>query len=335
MRFILKFCCLMLFCSCAMAPAKKEKINGLSFVASSDSISKKHIEPVIKISANYAAIMPFGFIRDLEHPEISHNTDKQWYGETRKGAKQYIEALKKNRIKIMVKPQIWVWRGEFTGSIDMKNEEKWKLLERSYTNFILEYAELAEETRADIFCIGTELETFVSNRPEYWFSLINKIKSVYKGKLTYAANWDEFDRTPFWGKLDYIGIDAYFPLSHAKTPTLDECLKGWEDHIQDIKNVYDEFNRPILFTEYGYRSVDYSGKEPWKSDRSMDKVNLKAQVNTTQALFEIFWSEDWFAGGFLWKWFHDYEESGGENDSQFTPQNKPVEAIIQAHYVKY
>lgn len=32
----------------------------------------------------------------------------------------------------MVKPQIWVWRGEFTGTIKMENEENWKLLEDSY-----------------------------------------------------------------------------------------------------------------------------------------------------------------------------------------------------------
>ena len=57
-----------------------------------------------------AAIMPFGFIRNLEHPDVIHNTDRQWFGETRAGAKQYIEELEKRNIKIMVKPQIWVWR---------------------------------------------------------------------------------------------------------------------------------------------------------------------------------------------------------------------------------
>jgi len=37
-------------------------------------------------------------------------------------------------------------------------------------------------------------------------------------------------------------------------------------------------------------------------------------------------------GGFIWKWFHDYNKSGGENNSQFTPQNKPVEKIIKEQY---
>ncbi|MFD0843548.1 glycoside hydrolase [Flaviramulus multivorans] len=332
MRFILKFCLLLLFSSCAMAPVKKEKINGVSYVASRDTISIKHVQPVINVNANFAAIMPFGFIRDLEHPEIVHNTERQWFGETRAGAKQYIDELRKSNIKIMIKPQIWVWRGEFTGFIEMKDEATWKSLEDSYSKFILEYAELAEETKVDIFCIGTELERFIDNRPEYWFLLIKEIKKVYKGKLTYAANWNEFNRTPFWSELNYIGVDAYFPVSQSKTPTVEECLKGWEKYKQDIKRIHDKFQKPILFTEYGYRSVDYSGKQPWVSDRSMDQVNLEAQVNTTQALFETFWNEDWFAGGFIWKWFHKHDKVGGNDNFMFTPQNKPVEALIKQQY---
>ncbi|MCF7561226.1 glycoside hydrolase [Sabulilitoribacter multivorans] len=315
-----------------MAPVKKEKINGVSYVASRDTISIKHVQPVINVNANFAAIMPFGFIRDLEHPEIVHNTERQWFGETRAGAKQYIDELRKSNIKIMIKPQIWVWRGEFTGFIEMKDEATWKSLEDSYSKFILEYAELAEETKVDIFCIGTELERFIDNRPEYWFLLIKEIKKVYKGKLTYAANWNEFNRTPFWSELNYIGVDAYFPVSQSKTPTVEECLKGWEKYKQDIKRIHDKFQKPILFTEYGYRSVDYSGKQPWVSDRSMDQVNLEAQVNTTQALFETFWNEDWFAGGFIWKWFHKHDKVGGNDNFMFTPQNKPVEALIKQQY---
>lgn len=332
MRFILKFCLLLLFSSCAMTPVKKKKINGVSYVASRDTITIKHLQPVINVNANFAAIMPFGFIRDLEHPEIIHNTERQWFGETRAGAKQYIDELRKLNIKIMIKPQIWVWRGEFTGFIEMKDEETWKSLEDSYSKFILEYAELAEETKVDIFCIGTELERFIDNRPEYWFLLIKEIKKIYKGKLTYAANWNEFNRTPFWGELNYIGIDAYFPISQSKTPTVEECLKGWKKYKQEIKRIHDKFQKPILFTEYGYRSVDYSGKQPWVSDRSMDQVNLEAQVNTTQALFETFWNEDWFAGGFIWKWFHKHDEVGGNDNFMFTPQNKPVEALIKQQY---
>jgi len=96
--------------------------------------------------------------------------------------------------------------------------------------------------------------------------------------------------------------------------------------------VSQQYDKPILFTEYGYRSVDYSGKSPWVSDRSMNQVNLEAQINTTKALFETFWQEDWFAGGFIWKWFINHDASGGLENAMFTPQNKPVEAVLREQY---
>jgi hypothetical protein len=332
MRIILVFCILFLFNSCAMSIAPIEKINGVSFVASRDAVDDTHTNPVVNVGANYAAIMPFGFLKNLDHPEIIHNTDRQWFGETRAGGQQYIEELRIKNIKIMIKPQIWVWNGEFTGLIKMTNEENWKALEDSYTSFILEYAELAQETSAEILCIGTELENFVKERPDYWHNLIIKIKTIYKGKLTYAANWDEFKRTPFWGALDFIGVDAYFPVSDNQTPSIADCKAGWQGHKTVIASVSKKYDRPVLFTEYGYRSVDFTGREPWQSDHTLTSLNFEGQSNATQALFEEFWNEDWFAGGFVWKWFHAHDEVGGDQDNQFTPQNKPVETVIQSFY---
>ena len=320
--------------SCLATTQRPEKINGVSFVASRDAINEQHISPVIKLNANYASVMPFGFVRDLAHPEIGFNSERQWFGETVKGVDQYVDELHKKGIKVMLKPQIWV-RGEFTGFIKMAHDEDWKLFENSYSEFILTYAKAAEESKVDIFCIGTELESFIDERPEYWTALIKEIKKVYKGKLTYAANWNEYDRTPFWVDLDYIGVDAYFPLSDAQTPTLEDCKQGWQPHKVQLRSFSETFKKPILFTEYGYRSVDYAGKEPWKADRDMEGINFEAQSNAMQALFEEVWNEDWFAGGFVWKWFHDHDRSGGEKDSQFTPQNKPVEEIIRKFYKNY
>lgn len=325
----------MLLVACAATSKKVEKINGVSFVASREAINATHIKPVLNVNANYATIMPFGFIRDLKNPDLQFNSDRQWFGETRQGAKQYIEALHGQGIKVMLKPQIWVWHGEYTGFIKMDNEAHWKQLEDGYTKFIMTFAEVAQETQCDILCIGTELEQFVAHRPQYWSELIKKIKTVYKGQLTYAANWDEFKRTPFWKDLDFIGIDAYFPVSAAKTPSVEACKKGWVPHKATIKELALKENRPVLFTEFGYRSVDYTGKEPWVSDRNLQSVNLEGQTNATQALFEMFWDEPWFAGGFIWKWFHNHDKVGGVDNFMFTPQNKPVEQLLKSHYGVY
>lgn len=310
----------------------KEKINGVSFVASREEVAQEHIDEVVKVYANHAAIMPFGFIRDVNSPEIIYDTERQWFGETKKGALQYIKMLHENGVKVMVKPHIWISKGEFTGTLTMNSEEDWRALEASYEKFILNYAHCAQEANADIFCIGTELEQFVKNRPNFWKAVIKKIRQIYKGKLTYAANWDEYPRTTFWEDLDYIGIDAYFPLAESQTPTLEELKVGWQKWKVPIAQLAKEKKRPVLFTEFGYRSMDYTAQKPWLVDRHDEKVNLNAQATATRALFEEFWKEDWFAGGFVWKWFIRHKEVGGSGDNRFTPQNKPAQAVITEFY---
>ncbi|NNE77283.1 MAG: glycoside hydrolase, partial [Pricia sp.] len=305
------------------------------FVASREKVAQEHIEQVMQMHANHAAVMPFGFIRDVGSPEIIFDTERQWYGETKKGAMQYIELLHRNGIATMVKPQLWIWRGEYTGTLKMDSEEDWEKLEASYEKFIIAYAEMAQEANTEIFAIGTELEEFVANRPEYWKRLIMKIRSVYTGKLTYAANWDEFPRVPFWENLDYIGIDAYFPLSDEKTPSVEQIKNGWQRWKKEIASLSKTTEKPVLFTEFGYRSMDYTAKKPWLVDRNEEKVNLEAQVNAKKAIFEEFWGEDWFAGGYVWKWFIDHKASGGAEDNRFTPQNKPAQAVIKQYYEKY
>lgn len=328
-KIALVFICCLQYCCSGEA---QQKINGVSFVASREEVVQAQVDEVLKVNANSAAVMPFGFMRETAHPEIIFDTDRQWFGETKKGAKQYIELLQKNNISVMLKPQIWVWKGEFTGTITMETEEQWVELEDSYDRFILAYAALAEEAQVPILCIGTELEKFVENRPDYWKRLIAKIRKVYAGKLTYAANWDEYKRTPFWKELDYIGIDAYFPLSEAKTPTVEELRQGWQPWKTKINEVATANDKQVLFTEFGYRSMDFTGKKPWLVDRTEEGINLQGQVNAKKAIFQEFWSEDWFAGGYVWKWFIQHETSGGNADNRFTPQNKPAQKVIERQY---
>jgi hypothetical protein len=324
---------LLLLLSCS--PEAPEKINGVSFVGSPDPAGQEHVDDLKQIHAGYAAVMPFGFIRELESPEIIFDTDRQWYGETREGARQYIRLLHKNGIRVMLKPQLWIWRGMFTGELAMRSEADWKQLEAEYADFILTYAELAQETGTALFCIGTELENFVKARPDYWKWLISEIRERYRGKLTYAANWDEYGRIPFWEQLDLIGIDAYFPLSESRNPDVEELRSGWKRWKEEILAVYERVDKPVLFTEYGYRSMDFTAKKPWLVDRSEESVNLEAQANAKKAIFQEFWDEDWFAGGFVWKWFIHHSRAGGPADNRFTPQNKPAQEVIRDYYQQY
>ena len=181
MRIIQLICIVILFQSCT---AQEAKINGVSFVAHRDSITQKNVNPLLNVNANYAAIMPFGVIKDLAHPEVSYGAERQWFGETKVGGKQYVKALKKDNIKIMLKPQLWVWRGEFTGFITMKTEADWQTLEETYSKYILEFG------LKNQFCVRHHISnSIVLNRLN---SICMNIKNIFFTKSYWITiNKDE------------------------------------------------------------------------------------------------------------------------------------------------
>ncbi len=312
-----------------------EKINGISLVATGDSLSRNQVKPVVAMHANYIAIMPFGFIKETATPEIVFNRNRQWYGETSEGVAQYIQLLHEHGFEVMMKPQLWIGHGNYTGHMKMPSEAAWKELEASYRDFILEFATVAETSNVAMLCIGTELDQFIQERPEYWNRLIEEIKTVFSGKLTYAANWDEYSRVPFWDQMDFIGVDAYFPVSEEEIPSLSVARAGWQPWKSALQAFSETSKRPILFTEYGYRDITYAGKEPWASHREGVTVNADAQVTLLTSLYEELWLEPWFAGGFLWKWHPTHHRVERWTEGQFSPQKKPAEDVIRSYYKEF
>ncbi|SFB87040.1 hypothetical protein SAMN04487907_101980 [Zunongwangia mangrovi] len=319
----------------------KLKYNGSSLVASRDSLKIEHILPLKNVNANTVALMPFAFLQDLNSPELHFNHERQWWGERVDGVQQNIQVLQENGIKIMLKPQIWIWHGEFTGDLNMTSEEHWQTFENSYLEYILLYAELAEKEQISLFCIGTELYNFTEKRPEFWQKMIAEVRKVYSGKITYAENWDKVDQFELWDELDFIGVDAYFPVSESKDPTEAELIAGWKSHKKMLQQLSSTYKKQILFTEYGYRNVDFATKEPWQAstrrrgDQLPENLNEELQAKALQVIYDEFWQENWFAGGFLWKWHHDHERAGGKQNDRFTPQNKLAEKTVKVNYGKY
>ena len=63
-------------------------------------------------------------------------------------------------------------------------------------------------------------------------------------------------------------------------------------------------------------------------------INQQAQANAIEALFESFWNESFWAGGFLWKWFPDMQGHEGYPEKDYTPQGKIAEETIKNWYEK-
>ncbi len=105
-----------------------------------------------------------------------------------------------------------------------------------------------------------------------WVELIQNVRKIYKGKLTYAANYDNYQEVDFWDQLDFIGINAYFPLRSPtedlppKTELLAKFEKNWKNiftKINQFKKNKNLKNKPLLFTELGYTYYPNSTVESW------------------------------------------------------------------------
>lgn len=307
--------------------ASPATVKGVSLVAPRNQPSGNPLQPISNINGNWVALMPFAFGREGD-ANLRWDLSGQWWGETLEGMTQFIQWAKEYNLKVLMKPHLWIWGGSFVGDFSLNSDAEWRSWEQDYLAYLLDYAHLADSLSADMFCIGVELREFVKARPAFWDTIITEVKKVYSGPLVYAGNWDNYKNIPFWNQLDYMGIDAYFPLSQASLPTTEALITGWEQHYQEIKAQRDQYNIPVLFTEFGYRSVEEATKEPWNPPSS-NPVNTELQARAYEAAFQVFWNEPWFEGGFIWNWYTNHNTAGGELDKDYTPQNKPAEQVLQ------
>lgn len=304
-------------------------IKGVNLVAPRFETGDTVFTPIVNIHANYVALMPYAFTRN-DATTVKYNDSGKWWGESVAGIEAYIRMAHSKNLSVMLKPHLWLGGGGYTGHFKAASVEQWRTWEESFKTYTLRFAKIADSLDVEIFCFATEMGTAVKERPGFWKNLIEDIRKVYHGKLTYAANWDDYPQFPYWSQLDFIGIDAYFPLSGEKTPSVKEVSQGWEKYKPGMKALNKELDKQILFTEYGYRNADYNCAEPWNENDS--PRNDVAQVNAYTGLYESFIAEDWFAGGFLWKWHT--ESKRRKLDPDFTPQHTPTLPVIKTWYGK-
>ncbi|MCB0527216.1 MAG: hypothetical protein KDC65_02005 [Saprospiraceae bacterium] len=288
---------------------------------------------VSAVGAGWIAVVPYAFTRPGVPDVRFSEHGGQWWGERPEGARETVRMAHAHGLKVMVKPQVWVPRG-WTGMLDFSSENDWEKWEAAYERYILRFAALADSMQADLLCIGTEFRTSVEKRPRYWQALIPKIRNVYRGKLTYSSNWDDWERVPFWGALDYIGLGGYFPLVPDATPDVERLKAAWKPIRDRLGAFSKQQGKPVLFTEFGYLSVDSCGWRNWELERGVEgrRINERAQANCLEALLATFQPEPWWAGGFLWKWFPNMRGHEGYPERDYTPQGKAGESVLKRWY---
>lgn len=230
-------------------------------------------------------------------------------------------------MKAMLKPMVDPedcknhWRGEFPGYPEWFDSYR--------ENITNHYAEFAEENDVELFCIGCEFWSTEKNVTQ-WQEIISDVRVRYSGSITYAVTLDHYELVTWWDSLDYVGIDAYFPLTNKYDPTLEELKVAWSRTAEDLESWQTTVNKPVVFTEIGYRSGNGTNIVPWEWQTNMI-IDLQEQVDCYEAAFQVLWNKPWFCGFYWWIWESD-PEAGGPSNNDFTPQNKPVQYLITTWY---
>ena len=208
-------------------------------------------------------------------------------------------------LKIMIKPHLAYWHSPFSwrGAIEFETEEQWNRFFLTYAQWITRLAEICAD--ADAFVVGTELDRTVRYEAR-WRAIIESIRARTGAPLTYAANWDAYQRVPFWDALDVIGVQAYFPLvQHEEVPEAEELAASWRRITAELEKFGRKHDRKILLSELGYDCSVVAAARPWESHRRgrREPGAEEIQRRCLEAALGAVEESEAVVGAFLWKWF--------------------------------
>ena len=285
-------------------------------------VAFKQLVRLKELGVNSVTLVPYGFTRA---PEA---TDVRWRGsdETDERVTGTIREARRLGLATVLKPQLWS-RGRWTGDIAFADESAFRLWMASYRAFILHYARMAELERADLLVVGTELGGLTVHEAD-WRALIREVRGVYRGPLTYAANWGrEFETLAFWDELDLLGVNFYYPLAAPG-----EEPRAGSPRLRELERMLEGMSRKhrkrVLFTEVGYAASSAAAAEPWKEENAA--LDPAMQARCYEVVFQSFYRKRWLAGLHWWKWpSHGW---GSADDPTFSPLGKPALRVLERWY---
>ncbi|MEL7119542.1 MAG: hypothetical protein AAFO07_08880 [Bacteroidota bacterium] len=280
-----------------------------------------------KINSNAAAIVPYSYMGNPHKPSFIPIADNAGSENDEACIYAHLEAKAMGMYTLM-KPQIWFGRGSWPGDVKMNSEEDWKLFFNYYYRWMRHYAILSEMYQLDGLSVGVEFAKATVERPEDWKEIISKLRGLFSGHITYCANWGpEFENLVFWEELDYIGLNCYYPLSKSEQASKEEMAANFKKTIDMVEGIVHKYQRPLVFTEIGFRSVDRTWVNPHEEANNRD-FNADTQQVCYEIVFEEIKDREWCNGILWWKW-PSYLSGRRRENTGFTPFNKTAEQTVE------
>ncbi len=227
-------------------------------------------------------------------------------------------------VVLLKQPRNGEWRGKI-----VPPGHNWDEWFRRYRMFVGRYADIAEQHGVEMFMVGSELiktESYTGR----WREVIADVRSRYRGKLGYSANWDHYQTSKigFWPELDYVGMTSYYELAKKSRPKIDEIDENWERIKKNILAFQREVQKPIIFTEVGWCSQEGAAHEGWNyyANPKATEEGHREQAILYQSFLRN-WTDVPGVGGIIfWEWTTC---RGGKDDYNYTPRGKLAETILR------
>lgn len=294
--------------------------------------------------ANAVAIVPTRYVADLAASEIFENHQS----EPDANVVAMMRAARDLGLAVVLKPHVDPVDFSMRHRLQPADPDRFFA---SYEAMMVHYARMAQAEGAALFVIGTELVDLTEPRHEArWRALIAAVRAVYDGPLTYAANYGEDLRVPFWDALDYIGVDMYAPLMTTADPSVDQVVAAWlesprhdfTDHVyggrplvEAMADLSTRHGRPVLFTEIGYRSIDGAGTGEAMTQDDSGPTDPEEQAMFYRGFARAMTTAgaDWLAGVFFWDWSVEPAPAGRPvpDPHGFSVAGKPAAAVFRDH----
>jgi len=218
------------------------------------------------------------------------------------------------------------WRG----SIEPSSVASWF---RSYRKLLLPFAKAAQAGHAASFVVGTELDSLETSHD--WSGVIRAITSVYKGRLVYDQNFDEFAADDERLPLHTFDIDAYPRFNLPDSASLRRLTKAWDGWLgaHPLK-----VRRELTLSEVGAAAVPgaYSDPGDWTTTEH-SAVDTHVQAYWYRAVCKAIQNEHIGGGVFWWEVSFDADPAKPaewDNTDRLTFLGRPAQTAIKDCFAK-
>lgn len=266
----------------------------------------------------YAALQDTPFSTDIRYTEAPTVTDEEivWA----------IREAKSAGLRVCLKPVVNCADGTWRAHIgffdhDVPGEPTWSAWFASYREFLLHSAAIAQAEAVDLLCIGCEMVR-ADAREDEWRALIDDIRAVYRGPLTYNCDKYQEDRVTWWDAVDVISSSGYYPID------------TWPEQLDRIEKVVATHDKPFFFMEAGCPSREGSAAAP--NDWALPGApSGEEQLRYYREMFDACATRPWVGGFMLWDWPAElYDLADAPANDDYCPYGKPASDLMRAHYLR-